>query len=93
MSSYQRALPSLFPFAISVTPTYALVAIEWLLSDKRSDNLQGSSFALTVDNYDDTVNLWLSRTSYEYLKSQIDTLNNQVVWNQDEFNDTMEKFL
>lgn len=37
---------------------------------ERDDVAQGSSFAVTVDNWDGTWNLWLSKVSYAFLVSK-----------------------
>jgi hypothetical protein len=71
MSVYTHHLPNAFPFVIKLTPNRTEGAVKLLLSKKREDAPAGSSFAVTVDNWDGTWNLWLSKVSFNYLNALI----------------------
>lgn len=70
MSTYEIYLPKVFPYCLSVTPQQCRDLLDVLIYVDRDDVPQeASSFAVTVDNWDGTFNLWLSSVSYEYLRS------------------------
>ena len=68
MSDYKRTLPNAFPYLIRLEPNEVRLHVKRLLDYSRSDVPQGSSFAVTVDNWDGTWNLWLSRVSFKFLR-------------------------
>lgn len=67
MSVYKSHLPDAFPWLAVAEPKYVRRLIRLLLSERRTDVPQGSSFAVTVDNWDGTWNLWLSDVSKTFL--------------------------
>lgn len=67
MNAYKNVLPTLFPHSVVATPDRCKHYINDLLSLRRKDVAQGSSFALTVDNWNGTWNLWLSEVSKDFL--------------------------
>lgn len=67
-STYTRTLPTVFPFLIKGTPYNVNLWVRSLLDPRlREDVSQGSSFAVTVDNWNGTWNLWLSEVSKNFL--------------------------
>lgn len=68
-SSYKVVLPKAFPLCLTAKPNLVRRAIMLLTSQGR---LRGSSFAVTVDNWDGTWNLWLSEASFSYLQKALD---------------------
>lgn len=62
-----------FPRVISATKKEIDLLVGCLLSDNRDDVTDGSSFAVTVDGSHGTWRLWMSETSYRYLRSLDDT--------------------
>lgn len=74
--SYQTQLPMIFPHVVRVRQDIAAGIAATLMSPSRTDVPQGSSFAITVDNWDGTVNLWLSRASHDFVQENFsDVLN------------------
>jgi hypothetical protein len=67
MSVYKNVLPNAFPYCL-VLPIHEARRYVKLLLSNRTDVPQGSSFAVTVDNWDGTWNLWVSEASYKFLK-------------------------
>lgn len=72
MSTYKAELPKAFPWVISAKPEEIRQALYLLASPFRKDVPQGSSFAVTVDNWDGTWNLWLSEASFVFLSREWD---------------------
>lgn len=67
---YRSNLPNAFPYAITLPVTKVRLCIRELLSTRRTDVPNGSSFAVTTDTLQNGYwNLWLSRVSYNYLAS------------------------
>jgi len=69
--SYQIQLPSFFPVKVIARPERVKRLVEDWLFSLRADVSQGSSFAVTVDNWNGTWNLWLLRASYSFLKDAL----------------------
>lgn len=68
MSLYKQMLPAAFPFALEMPREDVLLLVDRLTAPDRLDGLPGSSFAVTEDTFnDDTVILWMSQASAEYL--------------------------
>lgn len=67
---YKEALPEVFFTTLTATPEVVREYVEKLLRADRKDVPQGSSFAVTVDNWNGTWNLWLSEASYNYLNEE-----------------------
>jgi len=65
--SYQTTLPRVFPYCYALSPDDVRGYVTVLISKHRTDVPQGSSFAVTVDNWDGTWNLWLSSVSRKFL--------------------------
>jgi len=72
--TYKSTLPGVFPWVLKGAPPWVAALTAALMSPSRNDVEQGSSFAVTVDNWDGTWNLWLSQASRNYLKATIKTL-------------------
>jgi hypothetical protein len=68
MSTYKSTLPQVFEYLMVGTPDDVRRWVARLLDPKRTDVSQGSSFAVTVDNWNGTWNLWLSHTSMQELR-------------------------
>lgn len=69
--SYKSVLPEVFPFLLQTDPHAVVYFVTKLMDPTRKDVPQGSSFAVTVDNWNGTWNLWLSEASYNFLKSVV----------------------
>ena len=69
MSVYRHELPKAFPYLFAGNQPEVRAYIRQLISVNRPDVPQGSSFAVTVDNWGGTWNLWLSKVSCEFLKT------------------------
>lgn len=67
MSIYKYSLPKIFPYIVTAKPDDIRTFVNLLLSSDRTDVPQGSSFAVTVDNWNGTWNLCLSKASRDYL--------------------------
>lgn len=82
MSIYKSELPEVFPYCVNLEINVCRLAIDLLMSDNRKDVSKGSSFALTVDSYGRTWNLWLSKASYDFLQKYPDLkLETRITWN------------
>lgn len=68
--TYQQILPSAFPHMLRTTQSTVRYMVRELISNGRTDTPQGSSFAVTVDNWDGTWNLWMSEASKDYIVSK-----------------------
>lgn len=68
--SYRRTLPQVFPYGIAMPIKQVQTCVRKLILRTRLDVPQGSSFAVTVDNWDGTWNLWLSKVSLVYLVTE-----------------------
>lgn len=81
MSTYKQKLPELFPYCANLKINICRIAVDLLMSAHRKDVPNGSSFALTVDSYDGTWNLWLSKASYDFLcrYPDLDVLNHTIL--------------
>lgn len=67
LSSYHLVLPHIFPHLLVIDIPRARELIGELTDNLRVDVSQGSSFAVTVDNWDGTWNLWLSNVSKDFI--------------------------
>jgi hypothetical protein len=67
-SSYGHALPPAFPWVMTAPHGTIMMTVTMLLSGSRPF---WSSFAVTMENWDETANLWLSQASYDYLIEQL----------------------
>lgn len=67
---YQKVLPQAFPYVLRAPKVFIQRAVTALLDPDRVDGLgdNGSSFAVTVDNWDGTQNLWLSVASCNFIQ-------------------------
>jgi hypothetical protein len=72
--TYQHHLPMVFSYVARIHPDDVRTFVAELLDADREDVPQGSSFAVTVDNWDGTWNLWLSAASRGFLIDNPDPL-------------------
>lgn len=74
MSTYKHNMPKSFPCVAKVSAEDTRLCVRVLI--EREDLPQGSSFSVTVDNWDGTWNLWLSKASADYLRKQLPNIIN-----------------
>lgn len=76
MSTYKATLSQVFPHCIATVPHNVETYVKALMDPRlREDVPQGSSFAVTVDNWNGTWNLWLSEVSYAFVQRYIAEVN------------------
>lgn len=66
--SYERVLPRTFPYVLRAPILLVQALVHALVDENRVDVTQGSSFAVTVNNWDGRWNLWLSDVSARYVQ-------------------------
>lgn len=65
--TYQLILPKAFPYMLRTSRATVRYMIREIIDGKRTDVPQGSSFAVTVDNWDGTWNLWMSQATKDFI--------------------------
>lgn len=75
--TYRTVLPKVFPYVIRINVRDAKLIVKHLMLAERTDVTQGSSFAITVDNWDGTWNLWMSAATYKFLR-EIDIIETNI---------------
>jgi hypothetical protein len=75
MATYQQVLPEVFPHILTVPSDQLEPYINLLTDPDRIASHRGSSFAVTMENHDGTVNLWLSEASLKYLMKYVPELS------------------
>lgn len=68
--SYQTDLPKAFPYMLRAPMATVRYMLREIIDRNRTDVPQGSSFAVTVDNWDGTWSLWMSTTTKNFVVSK-----------------------
>lgn len=68
--TYSRVLPNAFPYLLRTSRATVRYMVREIIDGNRPDVPQGSSFAITVDNWDGTWNLWMSKATKDFIVSK-----------------------